>query len=65
MKNAYFGISLKKKKTTSDQDPTLINKAFDTIMQDNIFDTVKRQLEKKRENYFAGLVRQAGKLGYI
>ena len=65
MKNAYFGVSLKKKKTTSDQDPTLINKAFDTIMQDNIFDTVKRQLEKKRENYFAGLVRQAVKLGYI
>ena len=65
MRNAYFGISLKKKKTTNDQDPTLINKAFDTIMQDNKFNTVKQQLEKKRENYFAGLVRQAVKLGYI
>ena len=36
--NAYFGVSLKKKKTANDQDPTLINKAFDTLLQGNAFD---------------------------
>ena len=63
--NSYFGISLKKKPRANDQDPTLINKAFDTIMQGKEFDDVKKKLEKVREKYFAGLVKEAVKLGYI
>jgi len=63
--NAYFGISLKKKKTTNDQDPTLINKAFDTLLQGDTFDTVKKKLEIKRKHYFTKLVVQAIKDGHI
>ncbi len=63
--NAYFGISLKKKKTANDQDPTLINKAFDTLLQGSEFETIKKNLEKKRKHYFTQLVLQAIRSGYI
>ena len=65
MKNAYFGVSLKKKPKPNDQDPTLINKAFDTVLTDKSFDKVKKELEDIREKYFAGLVKEAVKEGYI
>ena len=65
MKNAYFGVSLKKKPKPNDQDPTLINKAFDTVLTDKSFDIVKKELEDIREKYFAGLVKEAVKEGYI
>jgi len=63
--NAYFGVSLKKKKTTNDQDPTLINKAFDTLLQGDAFNKVKQQLEMKRKHYFTKLVIQAINDGHI
>ena len=63
--NAYFGISLKKKKTANDQDPTLINKAFDTLLQGTDFDTVKKNLEKKRKHYFTQIVIDAIRDGHI
>ncbi len=65
MPNAYFGVSLKKKPKPNDQDPTLINKAFDTVLTDKSFDKVKKELEDIREKYFAGLVKEAVKEGYI
>jgi hypothetical protein len=65
MPNAYFGVSLKKKPKPNDQDPTLINKAFDTVLTDKSFDIVKKELEDIREKYFAGLVKEAVKEGYI
>jgi hypothetical protein len=65
MKNAYFGVSLKKKPKPNDQDPTLINKAFDTVLTDKSFDIVKKELEDIREKYFAGLVKEAVEEGYI
>ena len=65
MPNAYFGVSLKKKPKPNDQDPTLINKAFDTVLTDKSFDDVKKELEDIREKYFAGLVKEAVKEGHI
>ena len=65
MPNAYFGVSLKKKPKPNDQDPTLINKAFDTVLTDKSFDVVKKELEDIREKYFAGLVKEAVEEGYI
>ena len=65
MPNAYFGVSLKKKPKPNDQDPTLINKAFDTVLTDKSFDAVKKELEDIREKYFAGLVKEAVEEGYI
>ena len=64
-KNAYFGVSLKKKPKPNDQDPTLINKAFDTVLTDNSFDVVKKELEDIREKYFASLVKESVKEGLI
>ena len=61
MPNAYFGVSLKKKPKPNDQDPTLINKAFDTVLTDKSFDDVKEELEDIREKYFASLVKEAVK----
>jgi len=65
MPNAYFGVSLKKKPKPNDQDPTLINKAFDTVLTDESFDGIKKKLEEIREDYFAGLVKEAVKEGLI
>ena len=64
-KHAYFGVSLKKKPGPNSADPTLINKAFDTVLTGDDFDDVKEELESVREKYFAGLVKEAVKQGYI
>jgi len=63
--NAYFGVSLKKKPRPEDPDPTLINKAFDTVLNGSEFNSIKTKIEKLRESYFAGLVKEAVKEGLI
>lgn len=58
--NAYMGVSLKKKPTVESVDPTMINKAFDTILGNNrSFQTVKDELIRVRTEYFGGLVKEA------
>ena len=64
-KNGYYGISLKKKPKPEDVDPTLINKAFDTVLTGSKFDSIKKELEEIRQSYFAGLVKEAVKEGLI
>ena len=61
----YYGISLKKKKNVKGADPTLINKAFDNFLQGNEFENVRNSLKQKRQDYFAGLAKQASKDGII
>ena len=61
----YFGISLKKKPKPTSPDPTLINKAFDTVLQGPRFDKIKKELTDVRVTYFAGLVRQAHEDGIL
>ena len=61
----YFGISLKKKPKPTSPDPTLINKAFDTVLQGPRFDDIKEDLTDVRVTYFAGLVRQAHEDGIL
>jgi len=55
----FNGISLKKKDTTKAANPTLINKAFDSIFMDPKFDEVKESLYNARVNYFGTIVRNA------
>jgi hypothetical protein len=55
----YYGVSLKKKKKEHDDDPTLINKAFDTVMVGREFDKLKEQIRKLRVKWFANKVREA------
>lgn len=64
-KNRYFGISLKKKPKPNSADPTLINKAFDTVLQGNKFNDIKEELTSVRIEYFAGQVRQAHEDGIL
>ena len=61
----YLGISLKKKPKVKSPSPTLINKAFDTILQGKEFDSIKKDLYDKRVKYFSGIVREAVAEGYI
>ena len=65
MKNAYFGVSLKKKFSVAAADPTIINKAFDTLIEGDEFDTTRSRLQQVRENYFGGLVKDAISEGHI
>ena len=55
----FYGASLKKKPKPNSADPTLINKAFDTVLNGKQFDEVKEDITRIRSEYFAGLVRQA------
>ena len=65
MKNAYFGVSLKKKFSAAAADPTIINKAFDTLIEGEQFATTRTRLQQVRENYFGGLVKEAISQGHI
>lgn len=61
----YYGISLKKKRSSTGGEPTLINKAFDTVLQGKEFDPIKEELAKIRQEYFSGLVIEAVEKGLI
>ena len=60
-KKKFYGISLKKKRQVKAADPTLINKAFDSLLVGKEFDGLKKSLVKTRIDYFAGLVKEAVK----
>ena len=60
-KENYYGVSLKKKPTITSQDPTLINKAFDSVLQGSKFNKIKKEVVMAREKYFAKVVREAFK----
>jgi len=55
----YVGISLKKKPKTTAADPTIINKAFDTLMQGATFNDAKKELLEHRQEFFADVIREA------
>jgi hypothetical protein len=61
----YFGVSLKKKPKKNSADPTLINKAFDTVLNGQQFNKIKEEITDLRTEYFAGLVRQANEDGIL
>jgi len=61
----FYGISLKKKRSSTGGEPTLINKAFDTVLQGKQFDDIKDELAKIRQEYFSGLVIEAVNSGLI
>ena len=55
----YVGVSLKKKPKGTAPDPTLINKAFDTVLNGPQLNTIKTQLQAARQNFFAGVIKEA------
>ena len=68
---AYYGVSLKKKPSVRDPDPTLINKAFDSILSGQgekeikELNKIKEKIDEAKIKYFARVVREAVKAGYI
>lgn len=52
----YFGVSLKKKRSKKGEDPTVINKAFDSLLNGNKFNSVKEQLERKKEQFYVTII---------
>lgn len=53
----FIGISLKKKETVSQTDPTLINKGFSTMIQGNEFDKVRSDLDIAAGEFYVNVVR--------
>ena len=57
---AYYGISLKKKPSVKSPDPTIINKAFDSVLKSQPeFPKIEKKIADAREKYFAKVVREA------
>jgi hypothetical protein len=64
-KKTFYGLSLKKKRQANAGEPTLINKAFDSVLDGKQFDDIKDELAKIRAEYFSGLVIEAVERGII
>jgi len=68
---SFYGVSLKKKPSVKDPDPTLINKAFDSVLTGESpkeikeLGKIKKEVEEARTKYFAKVVREAVKEKYI
>lgn len=68
---SFYGVSLKIKPTPDSQDPTLINKAFDSVLEGKgekekaEFNKIKKELEQAKLKYFARVVREAAAEGYL
>lgn len=62
-KNDYLGVSLKKKKRVTEEDPTLINKSFATLFQDKKFDKMIQSLELKAGMFYLRVIAKAKKEG--
>ncbi len=57
----YFGVSLKKKPSKTAEDPTILNKAFDTILNGPDLASIKEELLKKKEEFYISVIKQAMK----
>jgi len=64
---SFYGVSLKKKPSVVDPDPTLINKAFDSVLTGETpkeikeLGKIKKEVQEARTKYFAKVVREATK----
>lgn len=57
--NKWFGISLKKKERPSEKDPTLINKAFGSILQGPEFTKLRSKVDNITANFFVSIIKEA------
>ena len=57
----FLGVSLKKKPKPTAPDPTIINKAFDTILNgtNQKFKKIITDLQTARQDFFAGVIKDA------
>jgi hypothetical protein len=55
----YFGVSLKKKGSKSAEDPTILNKAFDTILNGPELISIKEELLVKKAQFYISIIKKA------
>lgn len=60
--NDFLGVSLKKKKRSTEADPTLINKAFTTLLRGKEFDKLRTQIDKDAGAFYVHVIKLAAKL---
>lgn len=58
----FVGISLKKKKRSTEADPTLINKAFTGLLADRKFDKLKQQIDDDAGAFYVHVIKVAQRL---
>ena len=63
--NDFLGVSLKKKKRLTEEDPTLINKAFSTLFQDSKFNRMMSQLDAKTGLFYLKVLARGKKEGLL
>lgn len=63
--NNYLGVSLKKKKRQSEQDPTLINKAFTSLLTDKKFDKLRDELDEKAGLFYLKVLARGKREGVL
>ena len=61
----YLGVSLKKKKRLTENDPTLINKSFSSLLQDSKFDLIRNQLDKKTGLFYLIVLARGKRQGLL
>lgn len=52
----YYGVSLKKKPNPTSDDPTLINKVFDTFINGDALGPLRKELSNAKEQHFTNIV---------
>jgi hypothetical protein len=57
----YFGVSLKKKPSKKSGDPTVLNKAFDTILNGPDLVHIKEELNVKKSEFYVKVIKKAMK----
>tara|TARA_B100000902_G_scaffold350598_1_gene360009 strand:- start:530 stop:1933 length:1404 start_codon:yes stop_codon:yes gene_type:complete len=68
---SFYGVSLKKKPSPTAPNPTLINKAFDSVLEGESakeieqLNKIKKDIEEARIKYFAKVFREAVSAGYL
>ena len=57
--NLWYGVSLKKKERTGAKDPTILNKAFNTLLGGKEFKIVREEIEKKTAEFYVSVIKKA------
>ena len=59
--NKFLGVSLKKKKAVTETDPTLINKAFDSILAGPDFEDIRNKLNEQAGEFYVRVIKIASR----
>ena len=59
----YYGVSLKKKDTEWADDPTLINKVFNSILEGDIYKVTWDKVQKNRMEFYVKVLKDATRAG--